>query len=92
MTKSAWRDFAGRDDTIARRMGFELTEPPQPTDLRRLQRGEYLIASGFDELTSRLRHDFPHRQACDEQKWAFGRAPLIPHVAACQFQNSLPSA
>jgi hypothetical protein len=29
--KSAWRDFAGREDAIARRIGFELTEPPQPT-------------------------------------------------------------
>jgi hypothetical protein len=26
--ESAWRDFAGRDDAIVRRIGFELTEPP----------------------------------------------------------------
>ena len=76
--KSAWCDFAGRDDAIAHRIGFELTEPPQPTDLRRLQRGEDLIASGFAERTSRLRHDFPHRQACDKRIWALGREPLIP--------------
>src|SRR5580693_6458354 len=56
--KSAWCDFARRDDAIARRIGFELTEPPQPTHLRRLQRGEHLIASGFDQRASRLRHDF----------------------------------
>ena len=55
--ESAWRDFAGRDDAIVRRIGFELTEPPQPSDLRRLQHREPLIASRFDELTSRLRHD-----------------------------------
>ena len=63
--KSAWCDFAGRDDAIARGIGFELTEPPQPTDLPRLYRGEDLIASGFDERMSRLRHDFPDGQACD---------------------------
>src|SRR6516225_5833192 len=51
-SESAWRDFAGRGDAIAHRVGFELTEPPQPTDLRRLQRGEYLIASGFDKRMS----------------------------------------
>jgi hypothetical protein len=76
--KSAWRDFAGRDDAIAPRIGFELTEPPQPTDLRRLQQGENLIPSGFDELTSRLRHHFPHGQACDKRIWVFGCEPLIP--------------
>src|SRR5712691_6813161 len=37
----AWRDFARRDDAIARRIGFELTEPPQPTNLRRLQDREH---------------------------------------------------
>ena len=58
--KSAGSDFAGRGDAIARRIGFELAEPPQPTDLRRLQHREHLIASGFDERLSRLRHDFPH--------------------------------
>ena len=65
--KSAGRDFAGREDAIARRIGFELTEPSQPTDLRLLQHGENLIGSGFAERTSRLRHDFPHGQACDKR-------------------------
>jgi len=54
--KGAWRDFAGRDDAVARRIGFELTKPPQPADLRLLQHGEHLIASGFGERMSRLRH------------------------------------
>jgi hypothetical protein len=30
--KSAWCDFAGCEDAIARRMGFELTEPAQPPE------------------------------------------------------------
>jgi hypothetical protein len=59
--------FAGRDDAIVRRIGFELTEPPEPPDLRRLQHREPLIASGFEKRISRLRHDFPHRQACDNR-------------------------
>ncbi len=37
--KGAGRDFAGRDDAFARRIGFELAEPPQPTDLRRSSTG-----------------------------------------------------
>jgi len=55
----AGRDFTGRDDAFARRIGFELTEPPQPTDLRRLQNGEHLITSGFDQRMYRLRHGSP---------------------------------
>jgi hypothetical protein len=35
----ARRDFASRDDAIAPRIGFELAEPPQPTDLRLLDHG-----------------------------------------------------
>ena len=58
--KSDRRDFAGRDEAITRRIGFELAEPPQPTDLRLLQHGEDLIASGFAEWLSGLRHGFPH--------------------------------
>ena len=37
--KSARRDFAGRDDAIARRIGFQRAKPPQPTDLRRSSTG-----------------------------------------------------
>ena len=55
----AGRDFTGRDDTFARRIGFELTEPPQPTDLRRVQHGEHLITPGFDQRVYRLRHGSP---------------------------------
>ena len=55
--KSTWRDFAGRGDPIAACIGFKLAEPPQPTDLRRLQHGKHLIAAGFAERMSRLRHD-----------------------------------
>ena len=44
-----WRDFAGCDDALACRIGFAFTEPCQPIDLRRLQHGKHLIASGFDE-------------------------------------------
>jgi hypothetical protein len=88
--KSAGRDFAGRDDVVARGIGFELTKPPQPTDLRRLQRREYLIASGLDKLTSRLRHDFPHGQACEKRIWALGREPLIPHIGHVSFKISRP--
>jgi hypothetical protein len=80
--KSARRDFAGRDDAVARGIGFELAEPPQPTDLRRFQHGEHLIASGFDQRMSRLRHDFPHGQAGDRLIRAFGREPLVP--ARCE--------
>ena len=51
--------------------------PAQSTQarLRRLQHGEHLIASSFDERMSRLRHDFPHGRACDKRIWAFGREP-----------------
>jgi hypothetical protein len=90
--KTAWRDFAARDDAIARRVGFELTEPPEPTDLRRLQHREHLIASRFDQRMYRLWHGFPRGQACDKRTgypttidelqpcsiWALGREPLIP--------------
>jgi hypothetical protein len=58
----AGRDLTGRDDAFARRIGFELTEPPQPTDLGRLQHREHLIAAGFNQLY-RLRHGFPQRRA-----------------------------
>jgi len=65
--KRARRDFAGCDDAIARRIGFELAEPPQPTDLRRLQHREHLIASGFDQRMTRLRHGLPHGRAGDRR-------------------------
>jgi hypothetical protein len=59
--------FAGRDDAIVGGIGFELTEPPKPPNLRRLQHREPLIASGFDQRMSRLRHDFPQWQAGDRR-------------------------
>ena len=59
----AWRDFAGCDDALACRIGFAFTEPRQPIDLRRLQHGKHLTASGFDDWMFRLRHGVPNGHA-----------------------------
>jgi hypothetical protein len=56
-------NFAGCNEAFACRIGFALTEPCQPIDLRRLQHREHLIAAGFDQRTFGWRHRFPHGRA-----------------------------
>ena len=56
--EGAGRYLSGRNDMIARRIGFALPEPQQPIDLRRLEHGEHLVVPGGDQRLDGLRHFF----------------------------------
>ena len=53
----AGADLADRDQRLARAVGADLAEPPHAFDLRRLQRGKYLMASRFDDRRCLHGHD-----------------------------------